>query len=78
MNTERKIPTSVSDTLLHVKDTDGTEKTVLPVTRYKNVMNAPKIIANPYSAEGAPYALYTTDSEELDVAEIRKLVNGLL
>lgn len=78
MSTERKIPTSVSDSLLHMKDTDGTEKTVLPLTRYKNVMNAPKVISNPFSSEGAPYALYVTDTEELDVVDIRKLINGLL
>lgn len=74
----KKIPSSVSDNLLHVKDTDGTEKVILPVTRYKNVMNAPKIVNNPYSTEGAPFSLYITGEEQLDVEELRRLINGLL
>ena len=41
-----KIPASVSDVLLHNRDTDRTETVILPITRYNNVMNAPKVISD--------------------------------
>lgn len=78
MSDIKKIPSSVTDDLLHMKTSDGQDKVVLPITRYNNVMNAPKLISNPYSAEGAPFCLYETDEEDLDVSEIRSLINGLI
>ena len=43
----RKLPKTVADTLLHVKDTNMTEKIMLPITRYRNVLNAPGVIKTP-------------------------------
>ena len=74
----RKIAASISDTLLHVKDSDLTEKVVMPITRYKNVLNAPRVVTNKNSVKGAPFLFYETDSEELTTAEIRKLANGII
>lgn len=74
----RKIPASVSDTLLHEKSSDKTERVILPITRYNNVLNAPKVVTNVDSVKGAPFVLYATESETLSTVEIRKLVNGIL
>ena len=74
----RKIPASVSDTLLHEKDSDRTERIILPITRYKNVLNAPSVVSNVNSVKGAPFVLYTTETETLSTAELRKLIDGIL
>lgn len=73
----RKLPASVTDTLLHMKDSDSTEEIVLPITRYKNILNAPRVVNNIHSLKGAPFILYKTDSETLSTTEIRKLVNSI-
>lgn len=72
-----KIPASVSDVLLHNRDSDRTEKVILPVTRYKNVMNAPKVINDISSSNGAPFTLLATETEVLDTAQLRKLIPEL-
>ena len=74
----KKMPASLSDTLLHQKDSDLTERVILPITRYGNVLNAPKVVNNPFSVKGAPYLLYATDSETLSTEEIRKLCGGIV
>ena len=73
-----KIPASVSDVLLHNRDSDRTENVVLPVTRYRNVMNAPKVITDVSAVNGAPFTLLATDTEVLDTAQLRKLIPELL
>ena len=73
-----KIPASVSDILLHDKDSDNTEKVILPITRYDNVLNAPKVVTNCNAVAGAPFVLYSTESESLSTSDIRKLVSGVV
>ena len=74
----RKLPVSVSDHLIHVRDSDTTERVLLPITRYKNVLSAPRVVSNPYTVQGAPFLLYKTDEETLSTAQIRKLVGDIL
>ena len=73
-----RLPASVSDTLLHAKDSDSTERVMLPITRYKNVLNGPSVVDNPYSVKGAPFLLYQVAEEELPLEEVRQLVSGLV
>ena len=73
-----KIPASVSDVLLHNRDTDRTETVILPITRYNNVMNAPKVISDISATNGASFMLLTTETEVLDTAKLRKLIPELL
>ena len=73
-----KLPASVSDILLHDKNSDNTEKVILPITRYDNVLNAPNLVTNSNAVKGAPFLIYSTDTETLSTSEIRKLVNGLV
>lgn len=68
-----KIPASVSDVLMHQKNTDRTEKVILPITRYKNVLNAPNVVNTTSDVKGAPFIFLATGEEELSIAEIRKL-----
>ena len=51
-----KIPMTVSDTLLHIKDSDTTENVILPITRYDNVMNSPRVVTDGDNI-GAPFVL---------------------
>ena len=54
-----KIPMTVSDTLLHIKDSDTTENVILPITRYDNVMNSPRVVTDGDNI-GAPFVLLKT------------------
>ena len=68
------LPMSVSDTLLHDKDSDRTERVILPITRYVNVLNSPKV----EEILGAPFSLIATDTETLTVSDIRKYCDTLI
>lgn len=74
----KRIPSSVSDTLLHEKETDDTERVILPITRYKNVLNSPNVVKSPSAIKGAPFLLYQEGFEELSVEDIRRLTSGLI
>ena len=73
-----KIPATVSDVLLHNRDSDRTENVILPITRYNNVMNAPKLINDTSATNGAPFTLLATETETLSAAQLRKLIPELL
>lgn len=72
------LPMSVSDTLLHDKDSDRTERVILPITRYVNVLNSPKVVENGGEILGAPFSLIATDTETLTVSDIRKYCDTLI
>ena len=72
------IPAAVSDVLLHEKDTDRTEKVVMPITRYKNVLNAPNIVTTANDVKGAPFVLLETDTETLSIEQIRALSGNII
>ena len=74
----RKLPKTVADTLLHIKDTDLTEKIMMPVTRYRNVLNAPNVIKNPTDVAGAPFVLLEQSSEIISVDKIRKMCGSII
>lgn len=74
----RKLPKTVADTLLHVKDTDLTEKIMMPITRYRNVLNAPNVIKNPTDVSGAPFVLLEQSSEIISVDKIRKMCGSII
>lgn len=74
----RKLPKTVADTLLHVKDTDLTEKIMMPITRYSNVLNAPNVIKNPTDVAGAPFVLLEQSSEIVSVDKIRKMCGVII
>ena len=44
-----------SDTLMHTKDEDGTIITMLPITRYENVLCNPRVVSNENNAGNAPF-----------------------
>ena len=72
-----KIPMTVSDTLLHVKNSDKTESVILPITRYENVMNSPRVVTDGDN-NGAPFVLLKTDEEVVSIETIRKLCGGII
>lgn len=74
----RKLPKTVADTLLHVKDTDLTEKIMMPITRYRNVLNAPNVIKNPTDVSGAPFVLLEQSSEIVSTDKIRKMCGAII
>ena len=72
-----KIPMTVSDTLLHIKDSDTTENVILPITRYDNVMNSPRVVTDGDNI-GAPFVLLKTDEEAISIETLRKLCGGIV
>ena len=70
-----KIPKSIADVLLHVKTSDLTERVIMPVTRYDNVLCAPRV---EIEREGAPFNLLQVDTEELSEEEIRKICGRII
>ena len=73
-----KLPASVSDVLLHDKDSDRSERVIMPITRYKNVLNAPNVVTAANAVKGAPFVLLATESEVLSTAELRSLITDIL
>lgn len=72
------VPYSVSDILMHGKDSDRTERVYLPFTRYANILSAPSIVTDNIEVEGAPYHFLTTGTVLLTDAEIRKLCGEII
>lgn len=72
------LPVSVSDALFHHKDTDRTERIVMPITRYGNILNAPKVVKTGNQVVGAPFALMQTGTETVTAEEIRRLCGPIL
>ena len=72
------IPASVSDVLLHDKDSDRTERVVMPITRYKNVLNAPNVVNTTNELRGAPFLLLATETETLTIEQIRRLSGDII
>lgn len=73
-----KLPVSVSDVLLHDKTSDRTERVILPVTRYQNVLNAPTLVTNGNNVKGAPFLLLQTGTDVLSTQDLRKLVGDIV
>ena len=74
----KSIPASVTDVLLHEKNSDKTERVIMPITRYQNVLSAPNVVTSTTSVKGAPFVLLVTDSETLTTAELRKLSTDII
>lgn len=72
------MPESVSDVLLHNRDSDRTETVILPITRYNNVMNAPQVVDDITTTNGAPFTLLATETVVLDTDELRELIPDLI
>jgi len=73
-----KLPASVSDVLLHDKNSDRTERVILPITRYENVLNAPGVVNNGNSLKGAPFLLLKTGTDTLSTEDLRRLVGDIV
>lgn len=74
----KTLPVSVSDVLFHHKDTDRTERIAMPITRYANVLNSPKVVKTGNQVLGAPFALMQTGTEVVTAEEIRRLCGPIL
>lgn len=73
-----KIPASVSDTLLHIKETDRTERVILPITRYENVLSAPTVVTDVDEVYGAPFLILETGEEKVSAETIRTLCGRIV
>ena len=74
----KKVPGAASDALLHLKDSDRTERIVFPFTRYDNVLGSPTVIDDVTELTDAPFHLLKLDEEELTISEIRELCGFIL
>lgn len=72
------VPRSVSDILMHGKDSDRTERVYLPFTRYANVISAPSVVTDSIEVPGAPYHLLQTGTVTMTDTEIRNLCGQII
>ena len=66
-----------SDIVMHSKElVDGVneERIVFPITRYDNVLNAPKVTDDPSKAENSEFILMTSEESEVDSNTIYDLI----
>lgn len=69
-----RIPRVLTDVALHTKDKNGVEHLILPLGRYGNLLNAPRLVYDFTSGHGAPYNLYVQNVEELSSEDLRELI----
>lgn len=72
-----RIPKTATDVVMHSKDNNGEERLVLPVTRYKNILNAPRMVTNLNITITSPFVIYAESAEELSTDEIKELISGI-
>jgi hypothetical protein len=68
--------TNTSDVLMHAKDDNEHERIVLPITQYKNVLLAPKVLDDISEFNNEPFSLLKIDSDDLTDDEIKSLIEG--
>lgn len=82
MSNKKSLPSSVTDFLMHIKEdetsSDGSERVILPFTRYANIFNAPKVVSDVFDAPGSPFVLYSQNEVELEDDEIRELCGDII
>lgn len=66
---------SGSDVILRHKDEHNVESILFPVTRYQNIMSAPKVIDDLSNTRKAPFVLLNTGTVTLTTDEINELFN---
>lgn len=69
---------SASDYLLHGKDSDRTERIILPITRYGNILSAPSVVTEDIEVNGAPFHLLKTGTVKLTAEEIHYLCGHIV
>ena len=69
---------SVSDYLLHGKDSDRTERIILPITKYGNILSAPSVVTEDTEVNGAPCHLLKQGTVKLTAEEIRDLCGDIV
>ena len=62
-----------SDILLRAKDSDKTERIIFPITRYENILTAPKMTTQVSTSFGAPFLLLKQSSVLVDEDELYEL-----
>lgn len=70
-----------SDILLHSKDSDRTERVIFPITRYDNIIAAPRFLnlgMDIGDSHSAPFALLQTDTVSIDESELEALTKSRL
>ena len=76
--TLKYVPAAATDSLLHVKDTDRTERIAFPFTRYANILSAPNVVTDSDEIFGAPFHLLELETEELGIQEVRELAGFIV
>jgi hypothetical protein len=74
----RYIPDGVTDILMHGKDSDRTERVLMPITRYDNILSSPTVVTEEIETHGAPFHLLEVETVEMTEEEIRKLCGHII
>lgn len=56
----------IMDHLIHDKMSSGEEVILLPITRYDNILGAPRVVTSLDDFVPAPFFMYAQDEVELD------------
>lgn len=65
-----------TDTVMHGKTSDKEDIIVLPVTRYKNVLNAPNVVTDISSTKNAPFSVLVSGTDTIDSTELNNLLGS--
>lgn len=60
--------------LQHNKTGTGEDVIIFPITRYENVLGAPKLVTDINSFPGAPFFLYQTDTVDVDESVLKAML----
>lgn len=72
------IPATGSDVLLHPKTADKVERVAFPITRYDNIICAPRVVTEKIERHGAPFHILKTGKITLTEEEIIQLCGNIL
>lgn len=78
MASHNSIPSTVSDILQHVKDSDNTERIILPFTRYQNVFCAPNVVDDIDEHPGAPFHLLKLATKTYTRKELKSIFGSAI
>lgn len=59
----------ITDNFLHIRNEDGEEGIIFPITRYDNIMGRPTIITDANDLRGSDFSLLVTEEVEVTAEE---------
>lgn len=74
---KRYLYKNTASSLLHHKSGDGTENLVMPITMYRNIINAPHYVDNIVTEYGAEFLLMKNESIEITDDTMNRMIKNV-